>query len=309
MSENTQITVTQPRASALAVMAAGFNVEPQKLLATLKSTVFKGASDDELLALVVVANSYKLNPLTKEIYAFPAKGGGIVPVVSVDGWTNMMNSHPQFDGFDHSFEHDEKGALVSCTAIIHRKDRTRPIKVTEYLAECRRNTEPWKMEHRMLRHKALSQCVRVAFGFSGVHDEDEARDITPEVREIQKADMGTQAVTVTAEVVAPAPKRTAARVEKKPVEEAKPEPQSEPTPENTDVQSDKAEPAAGKSLKETLERSGLRDPLSLCVKMANQFGLSKATTFDEISADVQASILADWDTALDAMIKISNATK
>ena len=309
MSENTQLAVNQPRASALAVMASQFSVEPQKLLATLKATVFKGASDEELLALVVVANSYKLNPLTKEIYAFPAKGGGIVPVVSVDGWTNMMNSHPQFDGLEHTFEHDDKGGLISCTAIIHRKDRNRPIKVTEYLSECRRNTEPWKMEHRMLRHKALSQCVRVAFGFSGVHDEDEARDITPEVREIQKADMTTRAVTVTAEVVDTAPKRTATRVEKKPVEEAKPEPQQEPAPEKTDVPADKAPAPTGGTLKEALEKSGLSDPLNLCVKMANQFGLTRATTFDEIPADVQVSILADWDTALDAMIKISNATK
>jgi hypothetical protein len=58
----------------------------------------------------------------------------------------------------------------------------RPVKVTEYLAECRRGTEPWKMEHRMLRHKALIQCSRVAFGFSGIVDDEEAvslRDVTP----------------------------------------------------------------------------------------------------------------------------------
>jgi hypothetical protein len=33
-------------------MAAKINVDPGKLHQTLKSTVFKGASDDELLALV-----------------------------------------------------------------------------------------------------------------------------------------------------------------------------------------------------------------------------------------------------------------
>jgi hypothetical protein len=38
------------------------------------------------------------------------------------------------------------------------------------------------MEHRMLRHKALIQCSRVAFGFSGIVDDEEAatlRDVTP----------------------------------------------------------------------------------------------------------------------------------
>jgi phage recombination protein Bet len=180
---SSQLTTTA-KPSALATMASKFNVDPGKLLGTLKNTVFKGASDDELMSLVIVANEYGLNPLTKEIYAFPAKGGGIVPVVSIDGWLRMMNDHPQFDGIEFQFTEND-GKLISCTALIHRKDRKHPTSVTEYLAECRRNTDPWKMEHRMLRHKATIQCARVAFGFSGITDEDEAerigmaRDVTP----------------------------------------------------------------------------------------------------------------------------------
>jgi len=168
---------TAPKSSALAVMAGRYNVEPTKLLSTLKSTVFKGANDDELLALVVVANEYQLNPFLKQIYAFPGKGGGIVPIVSVDGWNSLANNHPQMDGLEFEFAHDANDELISCTSIFYRKDRTRPVKVTEYLSECVRNTEPWKMQHRMLRHKALIQGARVAFGFGGLYDEDEARDI------------------------------------------------------------------------------------------------------------------------------------
>lgn len=156
-------------------MASRFNVPPAKLLATLKDTVFKGATDSELLALVVVANEYGLNPLTKEIYAFPAKGGGIVPVVSIDGWINRMNSNPQFDGIEFADEFGEGGKIFSCTAKIHRKDRSHPVVVTEYLSECYRSTDPWnKCPSRMLRHRALMQGVRVAFGFGGVYDEDDA---------------------------------------------------------------------------------------------------------------------------------------
>lgn len=175
------------KTSALAVMASRFSVDPTKLLDTLKNTVFKGATNDELFALVVVSNEYGLNPLTKEIYAFPAKGGGIVPVVSIDGWLRMMNDHPQFDGLDYEWQHEGE-KLIACTAVIFRKDRSKPVRVTEYLSECKRNTDPWKMEHRMLRHKATIQGARVAFGFSGITDEDEAlntpglagsRDVTP----------------------------------------------------------------------------------------------------------------------------------
>lgn len=177
--------ITTPKASALAVMASRFSVDPAKLLETLKNTAFKGASNDEMMALVIVSNEYGLNPLTKEIYAFPAKGGGIVPVVSIDGWLNIMNNHPQFDGIDYEWLHEGE-KLIACTSIIHRKDRTHPTRVTEYLSECKRSTDPWKMEHRMLRHKATIQGARVAFGFSGITDEDEARD-TPPMRDVTPA--------------------------------------------------------------------------------------------------------------------------
>jgi phage recombination protein Bet len=173
---STQLARTE-KPSALAVMASKINVDPAKLHATLKATVFKGASDEELLALVVVANTYGLNPLLKELYAFPAKGGGIVPVVSIDGWVSMVNGHPAMDGMQFE-DHSEDGKLVAITCRIWRKDRSRPIEVTEHLDECKRNTEPWKMEHRMLRHKALMQGARYAFGFSGIVDEDEAAEVT-----------------------------------------------------------------------------------------------------------------------------------
>jgi RecT family len=48
------------------------------------------------------------------------------------------------------------------------------VTVTEYLAECWRDSEPWiRWPRRMLRHKALIQCARYAFGFSGIIDQDE----------------------------------------------------------------------------------------------------------------------------------------
>ncbi len=155
-----------------------------ELVATLKATAFKGGTqvtDAQMTALMVVANQYGLNPWTKEIYAFPDKGG-IVPVVGVDGWARIINNHPQFDGIE--FEQDAD----SCTAIIYRKDRSRPIKVTEYMAECRRaNTGPWGSHpKRMLRHKAMIQCARLAFGYGGIHDPEEAEQIAGPV-----VDMGT----------------------------------------------------------------------------------------------------------------------
>lgn len=169
-----QEIIPSPKQSALAIMASKFSVEPARLLETLKATLMPKATNEELLSFVVTANQYGLNPFTREIYAFPARNGGIQPVVSVDGWIKMMNSHPQFDGIQFTTE-DKDGKPFSVTATIHLKDRTHPVEVTEYFSECSRNTEPWKVNpRRMLRHKALIQCARVAFGFSGITDEEEA---------------------------------------------------------------------------------------------------------------------------------------
>lgn len=170
--------IKQP--SIMATMAAKFNVPESEMLSTLKATAFKGqVSDAQMTALLIVANQYGLNPWTKEIYAFPDKNSGIVPVVGVDGWSRIINEHPQFDGLE--FQQDDE----SCTCIIYRKDRAHPIKVTEYKSECDRKSGPWASHpKRMLRHKALIQCARLAMGYVGIYDEDEAeriieKDVTP----------------------------------------------------------------------------------------------------------------------------------
>jgi len=166
--------IPSQKQSALSVMAGKFSVEPIKLLDTLRATLMPKATNEELLAFVVTANQYDLNPFTKEIYAFPGRSGGITPVVSVDGWIKLMNRHPQFDGIQFRTD-DVDGKPFSVTATIYLKDRSRPVEITEFFSECNRSTEPWKVNpRRMLRHKALIQCARVAFGFSGITDEEEA---------------------------------------------------------------------------------------------------------------------------------------
>ncbi len=164
--------------SALQLMAARLNVDPAKLHETMKQTVFKNATNEELLALTVVANEYDLNIFLKELYAFPAKGGGIVPVVSVDGWNKMLLRQKDFDGIEFVFDHDQEGNILTCTATIHVKGRSKPSVITEYFKECFRNTDNWKnMPHRMMRNRTLCQASRMAFGISGVYHEEEAIDI------------------------------------------------------------------------------------------------------------------------------------
>ena len=82
------------QASKLAT-SLGIAGDPAELVQTLKATAFKGpASEQQLVALLFVASQYSLNPFTRELYAFPDRNNGIVPVVGVDGWSRIINSHP-----------------------------------------------------------------------------------------------------------------------------------------------------------------------------------------------------------------------
>ena len=175
-AESNAVAPIQQR-SLVARTAARFGIDADKMLSTLKATAFKQSAgnpevtNEQMLALLVVAEQHGLNPFVRQIFAFSDKGG-IVPVVSVDGWARIINEHPQFDGM--RFDADAE----SCTCVMFRRDRSHAVEVTEYMSECKRNTSPWNSHpRRMLRHKAMIQCARIAFGFAGIYDEDEAARI------------------------------------------------------------------------------------------------------------------------------------
>lgn len=172
--------------SVTITVANRYGMEPVPFEETLKKTVVpKDITREEFAAFLVVCNEYKLNPLTKEIYAFPKRGGGIQPIVSVDGWMNLMNSHPQMDGLEFE-DHFDGDKLTAITVRIWRKDRSHPTCVTEYMSECLRSTDVWKQwPRRMLRHKAAIQGARYAFGFAGIMDPDEAERAGVDVRGMQ----------------------------------------------------------------------------------------------------------------------------
>lgn len=184
--------VPMKKPSLIAVMASEHQMDPDKFAATIRATCMpQNASNEEFAAFLMVAHRHGLNPITREIYAFPKKGGGIQPIVGIDGWMTLINSHPNFDGMEFEDHFDKSGALTAITCRLYRKDRNRAVSVTEYMEECKRPTEPWqKWPARMLRHKAAIQAARYAFSFSGIIDPEEA-ERSPDV--------------ITGQVVAPPP--------------------------------------------------------------------------------------------------------
>jgi phage recombination protein Bet len=184
-------TAPQGGRSIVTAMAERYGMEAGAFKQTLLATVMpRGSTMENVAAFLVVAKEHNLNPFTREIFAFPdAKSGGVRPIVSVDGWARILNDHPKFDGCELVECDNDKGDFVAVRCSIWRKDRSRPFTVTEYLNECSRNTEPWqRWPRRMLRHKALIQCARLAFSFSGIIDEDEyEREVEAQVVTTQTA--------------------------------------------------------------------------------------------------------------------------
>ena len=162
---------------ALQVMANRLMVSADECYSVMYKTIMpnggKSVTNEQFTSFLMVANEFKLNPVTKEIYAFPAKGGGIQAVISIDGWLKIANHHSKFDGFEYTYKL-EGDKLVSVTCHVYRKDRKYSIAATEFMEECKRQTDPWKTHpKRMLKHRATAQAIRYAFGVSGIMEQDE----------------------------------------------------------------------------------------------------------------------------------------
>lgn len=175
-------------------LAEKYGVDAGKFYNTVVTTVFpsgkakngeearpgKGAPPTEAMVMtfLIVCNQYDLNPFLREIYPFIDGEGNLKIVVGVDGWIKTALRQSQYDGHEFSEHIDADGKLFAVTCSMYRKDRTRPIKMIEYMAECKMGTKPWEQwPHRMLHHKAFIQSARYAFGMGSIIDDDEAERI------------------------------------------------------------------------------------------------------------------------------------
>lgn len=196
-TEETTVTHAEPSASVspLARLAAKHGVDYRGLEAIMLKTVIKGqASREEILAFLMVCDKYGLDPITKQVYAMKSKGGGLVPIVGVDGWAHLVAADARCDGFTFTEHNGENGEIVSVTCRMAVVGRRLDTEVTEYLSECHQNTQPWNsMPRRMLRHKALMQAARIVFGINGIYDEDEGRVIADApVRQLTDREEGAE---------------------------------------------------------------------------------------------------------------------
>lgn len=117
-----------------------------------------------ILTLLRMMQSLHLDPLSEEIGFAQYEDGQWQVFITIEGCSKLLNQHPQFNGLAFNQANtliDGVPEWIECS--IYRKDREVPTTVREYYTEVRGENAIWqKMPRRILRHRALQQCVRLA---------------------------------------------------------------------------------------------------------------------------------------------------
>jgi hypothetical protein len=142
--------------------AAGLGIDEAELKAWVDLQLEVPAK--AILTLLRSMQSLHLDPLCDQIGFTQYEDGQWQVFITIEGCSKLLNQHPQFNGLVFTQADtliDGVPEWIECS--IYRKDREVPTTVREYLMEVRGETSIWqKMPRRMLRHRALQQCVRLA---------------------------------------------------------------------------------------------------------------------------------------------------
>jgi hypothetical protein len=135
--------------------------------------------------LLRLANKYRLDPLSDEITLLQKQDQTYQPFITIDGWSKLMNDHPQYAGMslrDSTELIDGIPTWIECT--IYRNDRILPIVIKEYFEEVRTDHPSWQqIPRRMLRHRVIQQCARLAFNISS---SDQGNPKTPKPKDLKQ---------------------------------------------------------------------------------------------------------------------------
>lgn len=117
---------------------------------------------------LMLISKYELDPFTDEIAINQYDDGQWQAFITIDGWSKLINRHPAFSGISFTESNELIGGVPTwMRCAIYRSDRVVPIEVKEYLCEIQTEHSVWKdMPRRMLRHRVIAQCARLAFGVS-----------------------------------------------------------------------------------------------------------------------------------------------
>lgn len=188
----------------------------------------KNVTAYDVFSFLLNCQKLQLNPMLKQIYGFESKGK-VVTVISVEGWNEIANRHPQFDGFDYEFPetverelsyqkstYDNGYRKTSTVTVkrrvsdwmicrVYRKDRSHPIAITTFFDEASTGTEPWAtMPMQMLQNRAMVNAIKKAFNINAYAEDDRSYDM-PTYQEVMTGSEPQTPVSVTPVAEIPAP--------------------------------------------------------------------------------------------------------
>jgi phage recombination protein Bet len=160
---------------------------------TIRNTVAKGASNDELAMFLHICETYSLDPFLKEIYYSPEMK---TIMSSRDGYLKVALRDSEFAGMKsavvcsnddfsmdvvnneikHSFKATERGDIVGAWAMVMHKSRDPVVQYVPF-AEYNQKRNTWnKYPSAMIMKCAEALALKRQFGISGLVTSEEMGD-------------------------------------------------------------------------------------------------------------------------------------
>ena len=173
----------------------------KNMLETIKNTVAKNATDEELDMFLTLASKYDLDPFQKELWFIKYKGKDPQIFTSRDGFVKIAKRDPDFkqirshavcendefklghrineegelviSKFEHEFDAKDRGKVIGawCSITYHTKP---PLVTYVDYKEYSANSPTWKKNaSAMIRKVSEKEACRLSAGISGLHIPEE----------------------------------------------------------------------------------------------------------------------------------------
>lgn len=180
------------------VQAQAIQWSPDEV-ATIRDTVAKGASGNELKMFLHLSQTYGLDPFAKEIWFIKA-GGQPVIMTSRDGYLKIANNDKNYeglvsdvvyegdsfqktaDGVTHAYGIGKRGGILGAYALVYKQGIRFPAYVFAPFRDYNKGNNVWRQyPHAMILKVAESMALKRAFSLSGLvsREELDSGDATP----------------------------------------------------------------------------------------------------------------------------------
>ena len=164
----------------------------EEQIQTIKNTVAKGATNDELAMFLHVSQTYGLDPFLREIQLLKSKTGQLIIYTTRDGYLKIAHREKEeFEGIQsdvlrkgdvfkkvgteihHEYGQD-RGAILGAWAIVYRKSKRIPFYFFAPFSEYyKAGADNWKTyASAMIQKVAEAMCLKRAFAISLVTQEE-----------------------------------------------------------------------------------------------------------------------------------------